>query len=264
MKKIISVILTVLILLPPAGYGESDSHKTWYDQWYSRGYEEGKKAEKYDPGASYKILKTKVISPKHEELRAVAKYQEAEEYLKAAEDGFYSGYRSGYYREKESGLLQILEKQPEKDIRIYNFKFGKMDAGEDIVVTEETTSLEVPATEGRKDYFGYTFDYSDNDVSEKLVVVINLPGPPKRALGPQFYSSTNSVISEHRIKFGNGHFGNKWYFSRDDLTGKFRLNVYIGGKLVKRLWFDAAGERQRVFLSGTEGDNEGIMRICGF
>ena len=243
MKKTIIFMLFAFILFPSCARGESGSYQDLHDQWYSEGYEYGKKAEKYDPVTSFEAVKKDAVQPKYDEMKAVAKHEEAEEFLKAAEDGFYSGYRAGYYREKESELVELLEKKAEKDIKISSFMFGRMEEGPKDMVVEETADLKIPAVEGEKNYFGYMFDYSDNQVGEKLVVVINLPGPPKKDLGPGFYPATNSVISEHKIDYGSGHFANKWYFSKDDLPGKYRLNVYIGGKLVKRLWFNATQEK---------------------
>ena len=185
-------------------------------------------------------MKEQKLDPALDELKAVAKQDEASDLEKAAEDGFYSGYRAGYYREKEAELLEMLEKEAEKDIKVSNFIFGSMKEGPEDVIIDETTELKVPAVEGKKNYFGYTFNYAENNVGDKLVVVINLPGPPKKDLGPGFYPKTNSIISEHKVSYGSGTFANKWYFSKDDLTGKYRLNVYIGGKLVKRLWFNAS------------------------
>ncbi|MFH1552555.1 MAG: hypothetical protein ABID83_02820 [Candidatus Omnitrophota bacterium] len=239
MKKFLLVILCGLMFTCVA-HGESDFYRQWYDYWYSIGDESGKEAKKYDPDTSYKKYETENIQPKYDELQAVVEYKKAEEYLKASKEGFYAGYRSGYYREKEKEIVATIEEKSKEDVRIYNFKFGKMRSGEDFVVTEEIRDVKVPTTEGEKNYFGYTFDYTDNRASDNLVVVITLPGKPKKDLGPNFYPSTNSVISQHVIPLGSGHFGNKWYFSKGDLTGKFRLAVYIGNKLIQRIWFEAS------------------------
>lgn len=243
MKKLLSVILSILLLSTLSAYGESGSHQDWYDHSYSEGYEAGKKDEKYDSETSFGAYESKELRQKYDELQTVGRHAEAEEYLKAAQKGFYAGYRSGHYREKESELVKILEKKTEKDIKITDFKFGTMEDGKGDVVVEETRIIKVPTVGGKKNYFGYTFDYSGNQVSDKMVVVINLPGPPTRDLGPNYYANTNSVIAEHKIALGSGHFANKWYFFRGDLTGKFRVNVYIGNRLVKRLWFDAVEGR---------------------
>ena len=114
MKKLIVFILSALIFFPAYARGEADSYKQWHDEGYSAGYEYGKKAEKYEPVTSFEALKRDTIQPKYEEMKALARHAEAEEFLKATEDGFYSGYRAGYYREKEAELVELLEKKTEK------------------------------------------------------------------------------------------------------------------------------------------------------
>ena len=90
MKKTIIFMLFAFILFPSCARGESGSYQDLHDQWYSEGYEYGKKAEKYDPVTSFEAVKKDAVQPKYDEMKAVAKHEEAEEFLKAAEDGFYS------------------------------------------------------------------------------------------------------------------------------------------------------------------------------
>ena len=240
MKKVLLVILSGLLFVYSA-YAESKFYRQWYDHWQSTGCEEGKEADKYDPDASYEKYESAAIQPKVQEFQGMVQHQKAEEFLKAAKKGFYDGYRSGYYREKEGEIVELIEAKF-RDVKIIDFKFGKMDDTEKFVITEETSDLKVPAVEDKKNYFGYVCNYSGNYTSDILTVILTLPGKPKKVPGPDFNQSTNSIISKYRIKRGSGHFGNKWYFSKDDLTGKFHLLIYIGDKLVERVSFRVTEE----------------------
>lgn len=232
------IVASMLMVLP--AYAGTDFYQQWHDKSYDKGFEEGKVAEVFAPEARYKAYETDIVHPAYKELQTSVEHQMAAEMLEAAKKGFYAGYRAGYYRDKEGEIVEVLEKKY-RHIKIFNFKFGKMDEAKDIVVIEQTDKIQVPSEEGSKSYFGYTFDYAGNQNTDKLVVVITLPGKPLKDLGPNFYPSTNSVISEHKIDRGDGHFGNKWYFSKGDLTGKFRLAIYVDGKLIHKVWFDVVG-----------------------
>ncbi|GEM_PF-2936371 len=239
MRKFLLMILIGLFFACPA-HTESESYRQWYDQWQSVGYEAGGKADKYDPDAAYQEHETMTIKPKVRELQAMVEHEKAEEYSNAAKKGFYEGYRSGYYREKEGEIVELIEAKF-RDIKITDFKFGEMDGSEKFTVTEETRYLKVPTAEGKENYFGYICNYSENYTSDILTVILTLPGKPGKDI-PDFNPSTNSIISKYKIKQGSGHFGNKWYFSKGDLTGTFQLSIYIGDKLVERISFRAAEE----------------------
>jgi hypothetical protein len=240
MKKILFSAL-VLLMAASLAYGESEFYNQWFDHWNSEGLEAGKKDDKYDPDASYAVCRDSTIMAKYKELKDQSEQAKAEEFLQAATKGFYAGYRSGYYRDKEGEIIESLETKFQ-GIQINNFKFGAMDPGDDFVVRQETGSVKVPSVEGEMNYFGYTFDYTGNYLSDKLIAVLSLPARPEKDLGPKYFESSNSIIAEHQISYEGGFFGDKWVFTKGDVTGKFRLALYIGGKLVKTFWFEAVPE----------------------
>ncbi|MDP8299246.1 MAG: hypothetical protein P9L88_05020 [Candidatus Tantalella remota] len=248
MKKLISILVCILMI---GGYvhAQPDFYRQWYDHWYSEGYEEGKKDEKFDPDGKYEPFHKEQIEPAYQEFKAIEQPKKAKDYLRASREGFYAGYRAGYYREQAGEIVNVMKEKYDES-RISDFKFGKMDESAEVVVAEEIRILVVPAGEQEKKYFGFTFEYSDDLPSTILTIVLTLPGNPGKDLGPNFHSETNSLIVQHSLDPKGGKFGSKWNFSRGDLTGDFRLALYLGGRLVQSVWFKAYEEGSPIPSSG--------------
>ncbi len=252
MKKFILFFLCILMVSPVA-LAQPDFYRQWYDHWYSKGSEEGKKDEKYDPDTSYGHFCKEKIEPKYQDLNATDQPEKGKEFLRASREGFYSGYRAGYYKEQAGEIVDVIKEKYDRS-RISDFRFGKMDESAEVVVTEPTRMLVVPMEGQEKNYFGFTFDYTDDLPSTILTIALTLPGAPGKDLGPNFHPETNSLIVQHSLDPKGGQFGSKWNFSKGDLAGDFRLAVYIGGRLVQSIWFKAYDEGAVMPSSGERED----------
>jgi hypothetical protein len=237
MKKIVIIPLIIsLVALAYFSFADNGEYKAWRDGWYSTGYQDGKNAERFDLEKNYSQHKETVITDEEETLISRNRHKAAEVYVKAAREGYQRGYKAGYYREKQAELLGVIEKSGQ-DIKVYDFKIGVMSPKGEPKVLKETDKIMLPKTEEGKSYFGFTFDYEGNYDSDRLVTVLALPSVPEKQLGAKYNPNTNSIVSEYTINYEKGSFSSRWFFRKGDLVGKFRLDIYIGGKLIKSIWF---------------------------
>jgi len=163
-------------------------------------------------------------------------------------------------------LLAVCHQSDAADLKISNFKFGDMTSSEKVVVTGEATQFIVPAKPEKKNYFGYTFDYSGNFPARKLTTILQLPGKPAKDLGSGYDPSANTVKAVYDLDHEKGQFGVKWNFSQGDLAGKFTLQIFAGNTLLQTVEFEATEDvvPEKAAPAKVEHEKEALKKTAAF
>lgn len=123
----------------------------------------------------------------------------------------------------------------------FNIMFGQMEKGPSgYYVTNETTTLPLKLKDSGF-RFGFTVKSAQNS-SFNGYEIIYLPVTPKVITGDLKESSTTSndgkIIRGLETKYNAGEFwSNSLWFDKGDPLGKWKIEIYLNGKLMKTIDF---------------------------